>query len=829
MGSAQSGGLLTAIEIIWTVVRDVTNILIIGTFVYVAIIKIIGKADTQKWNRQVVTLLAVAFLINFSFFFTQFIIDISNWFTVQIYNAIMPESTNESFSLSEHFLQNFGMGTIMSAWITLVGSIAKLVGAKALASWLPGGWVGGLLTAMLAISTSPISTILYIVITTILFLLLAILFFRLAFIFIKRFIILIILLAFSSAAFAAMVIPGLNKWWKIWYEALIANATIAPVLLLLLWATDTISHALHTEQFQNTAFTGGWQTQFGDLRLLIDGLVAGATLGNTPTPFGQMHSIFISLLYLALMVGLLWAAIRIANILSEKATKKADFLGRIVSTALGHIEGYGYRATFGGLGWAGRNTLGRGFATMGDRLQDHAARISHASPTLSALYGKAGRHLSGIGGKGFDIRAMKSFNKAAAQFGMKSTGSAIKDGFAKIAEKKAKEQEQLKKRYDKKHREETEKALAHDAEMQRRNAQQQKELQKETAKLIKKQEESQKKIQKLTEQKAQLSKQQSNSQESQQALNEKVAELNRQRTEKLKDVASTEEVLQEIAGELGSEASKINRIKNQIARGDSQQALEDLQRLIEATQARMDTTDTQNRETAEYQNTKKYLRQLQQYNRKLRSKTRLDNEFMQAQQELNDTQQHIKGLGAQLEQITQQIVDEQNQQQEISDIIDKNKEHLGVLSETAELDKKRFNDKIDKAARGLTEYMALVKPASNIDITELEKQRLSLLKTLSDQNNSQQAHIRAQKELDTINKKLAEHALYERKERVIRDGLRKQVLMTDGERKSSAEQKRIAEQLQKLLEPSKPKADSARTHNMNNASATAKADNVSTS
>jgi len=41
LGDAQSGGLLMAIEIIWTVIRDITNILIIGTFVYVAIIKII--------------------------------------------------------------------------------------------------------------------------------------------------------------------------------------------------------------------------------------------------------------------------------------------------------------------------------------------------------------------------------------------------------------------------------------------------------------------------------------------------------------------------------------------------------------------------------------------------------------------------------------------------------------------------------------------------------------------------------------------------------------------------------------------------------------------
>src|SRR4051812_35738977 len=68
-------GLGGAINVTWTAVRDVANMLFIFALLYTAIMTIFGKGD---YKRTILNLIIAALLINFSLFFTKVIIDAAN-------------------------------------------------------------------------------------------------------------------------------------------------------------------------------------------------------------------------------------------------------------------------------------------------------------------------------------------------------------------------------------------------------------------------------------------------------------------------------------------------------------------------------------------------------------------------------------------------------------------------------------------------------------------------------------------------------------------------------------------------------------------------------
>jgi len=395
LGSAGTGGsLMNAIYTIWTASRDIANILIIGIFVYIAINKILSTK--QDFNKMIVSLLSVAILINFSFFFAQTAIDISNWSAVQVYNAISPQSAandaaDNTVRLAETIIYNMG-------------------GVEA--------GLGALKQAATSISKSPLQGLLdfipYLLVTTVLTLITAILFFRMAFILIGRWLVLVVLMATSSLAFAAMLIPSLKSYWDTWYKGLIYNAIVAPLLLLLLWAVTLLMIGV------SVPFKSSW--------------------GNTAPSIVKMASgqessggFILGIIGFIITIGLLWAAIRIATMLSEKASKEAGQLGSLVSRGLGQFEGLGYKGLFGGMGWAGRNTFGKGFASMAEGA-NAKAQDKDRSAFGRSFASMRSKMYDNIGKKGFDARSLSGFNKAAQGAGMKNTGKAIKDGFAKIAE-----------------------------------------------------------------------------------------------------------------------------------------------------------------------------------------------------------------------------------------------------------------------------------------------------------------------------------------------------------------------------------------------------------
>lgn len=219
-----SNDIKTAIEATWTAFRDIANILIIGMFTFIAISIILG-IEKYGQKRLVANVLIIAVLINFSLLFTKVVIDGSNFTATQFYNAMAslqnasggPQVANTT-DIAGAFMKPMGIGTAGNT----ADALDKIAGDKGIAVMMS--------TAIL----------------TFIFLLgaAAVLFYG-CFILISRAILLLFILITSSLAFASHLIPE-NKWWGAWWSSLINTAVLAPMLMLLLWATLRVANALHT-------------------------------------------------------------------------------------------------------------------------------------------------------------------------------------------------------------------------------------------------------------------------------------------------------------------------------------------------------------------------------------------------------------------------------------------------------------------------------------------------------------------------------------------------------------------------------------------------------
>src|SRR3989344_1971690 len=91
----QQFGILDGIQLVWSAFRDISNIIIIGMFVFVAISMILGNA-TYGTKKFVARILVVAVLINFSLLFTQLVIDTSNLAANQFYKGVRAAAVNQA-------------------------------------------------------------------------------------------------------------------------------------------------------------------------------------------------------------------------------------------------------------------------------------------------------------------------------------------------------------------------------------------------------------------------------------------------------------------------------------------------------------------------------------------------------------------------------------------------------------------------------------------------------------------------------------------------------------------------------------------------------------
>ncbi len=361
---------LTGINIAWKVIRDLMNIAFIFLLVYEGIKIIVDQSDLTKVKKFVSMVVLASLLINFSLFFTKVLIDASNIVTIGLYNATIekPGSASgeaSSGGLSIPFMRALGVSSFYSS--TAFDTMLKNAGGGS--NLLVIGLLG-----------------------SVVFLIVAFVFFAVACMFIVRYIILLVLLMLSPVAYMGMALPFVDKYSKDWWKALNNQLLFAPIYMVM---TLVIVALISSDGFISK--DGNWASL-----ITKDGLYSTTTSAVSATSSSSINLLF----NFAVIIGLIIASLVIAKKTSTEGSAH-------IKDATDKFTTFAGGAVMGGMGRAGRNTLGRlGNRWVNDKdLQDRAANGDLGARMRLATADKMAK-------SSFDVRATDGFSSLSKQGGL---------------------------------------------------------------------------------------------------------------------------------------------------------------------------------------------------------------------------------------------------------------------------------------------------------------------------------------------------------------------------------------------------------------------------
>jgi hypothetical protein len=310
----------SAVDALWTIVRDICNVAFIFAFIYIGIKTILDGVDGSGMKRLLAQLIIAALLINFSLFFVKVVIDVSNVLALEIHNTLIDTSSG---SISWEFAKSSGMQTFWGgvdqqtlADKTKGGSITFFVMTFALlcvAGFVLGA--GGILLAV-------------------------------------RFVALIFIMIFSPILFAAQLFPQTAGYSKSLLSNLLKYSFFAPAFLFLLYCSIRV---LQTVSSTALASTAGFSQDFF------------AENGVSQDAWTVFLQFFIA-------IAFLFGSLKLAQSLSIKG---ADGVMKFGKQIRGSMQGFAKRRVGDISSWAGRNTLGKAAESAEKRYNQLAAVASN--------------------------------------------------------------------------------------------------------------------------------------------------------------------------------------------------------------------------------------------------------------------------------------------------------------------------------------------------------------------------------------------------------------------------------------------------------------------
>ena len=301
-------GLGTAINQLWTVVRDILNILFIFGLIYIGFQTILNAGSTNT-KKLVGMLVVAALLINFSLFAVKAVVDFSNIAAYQIYQ-LMDVTTEGSIygeysGISGAFMQFAKLQTYSNPNDARIDELAE-----------GDGNIGNMQTIGLGFMV-----MFFLLVTAFVFIAGAILI-------MTRFIILVLLMIGSPLLLLGFIMPAFDGISKKYSKRLIDQALVAPAFLFMLYLSLILMQQLPTGE----------------------STIASALNQNTASNF------FGLMIYVCLMIGLVVASLIVAKNLGAVGASQAMNIGnslqKKVRVGLGN-------ATIGGSAALGRITAGR--------------------------------------------------------------------------------------------------------------------------------------------------------------------------------------------------------------------------------------------------------------------------------------------------------------------------------------------------------------------------------------------------------------------------------------------------------------------------------------
>jgi hypothetical protein len=230
---------VSIVDIGWTAFRDIINLIFIFLVLYVAINTILGNAD-YGIKKMLSKIILAAIFINFSLFFTQAMIDVSNIFALTFYQKIAQTSGVSVLS------QNSGISAVIADAVGIQGIYDNAINNGTTQTI---GFSADMLNASTVLTYS-IGSIIFVLIT--MFVLGAG-----AVMLVIRALTLIFLMILSPIAFIGGVLPqakdAVGKWWK----ALISNLMFAPVYIMFIYLVIYMATKNNSRHNLQLIFTSG--------------------------------------------------------------------------------------------------------------------------------------------------------------------------------------------------------------------------------------------------------------------------------------------------------------------------------------------------------------------------------------------------------------------------------------------------------------------------------------------------------------------------------------------------------------------------------------------
>ncbi len=428
MGTYLSSNVGASVENAWALIRDLMNLLFIFSLVYIGFLVILD-ASSSTARRLLPPLIIAALLVNFSLFFTKFMVDVSNIAAVEIYNTTIGSQLLTGVAQS----QGGAAPSAQQANEALVnvgisGAFMQSMGLKDLLS--PNQNQGALNTASYELKLSEacgnqsvdqaaesgsncsVDVLVYFFLSIIFFLVAAYAFFIGAFMLVWRFLVLIFLLIFSPLMFVGMIFPNARRFQQKWWQTFIFACLYAPAYLLMLFIAYTLASRINVfdpNDNMYSAVSGAYSSVDLILNfLIVIGFLLAATYVGKEMSFVGSR-----------------ATVKFADNTLRRGRRALARGGGMVAGAGMGLGAYGLRNTAGRREWETANAenekgkrlalqaQGKGIGAWYARQRLAAAeRASQASFDPRQAMGKDNQKLFGSGAKGGYEKNIKDRTKA---------------------------------------------------------------------------------------------------------------------------------------------------------------------------------------------------------------------------------------------------------------------------------------------------------------------------------------------------------------------------------------------------------------------------------
>lgn len=359
------------IDLGWRTLRDLANIVFIFVLIYVSI-GIILRLSSVNSRAMLPRVIIVAFLVNFSLFFAQFVIDISNRLALEFYdmagfNSIEAGAADGSRGFAEVILTSTRVGTIydVDQRGNSGGGVLAGLGAEA----------GGSGTIAEVFADKPVEFVLIQLVGSLFLAVLAFVLLAAAFMLLARFIILIFLMILSPLAFVAMVLPQTQSHARKWWSTLFKQAFFAPAYFLMVWVAMSV---VQSDQFVQA--TGlGRDSDAGFAQLILG--------QATPVVFNYVLVIgfLVAALILAKNMGAYGASafVKWGDAVRQRVTNTVTRTATLPVRATGAVAGAVGRAAGGG---AARYALSKTLVPLRKNMERTTARMARGDAGKSAQW-----------------------------------------------------------------------------------------------------------------------------------------------------------------------------------------------------------------------------------------------------------------------------------------------------------------------------------------------------------------------------------------------------------------------------------------------------------